>query len=44
MTNEEEESEAPVPPKTKISSNDVNNTPIKIGYAQYVQHRAKQYY
>lgn len=34
MTNEEEEGEALVPPKTKIDSNDVSNTHIKIGYTQ----------
>ncbi len=42
--NEKEEGEALVPPKTKNDSNDVSNTPIKIGFAQYVQDRAKQYY
>jgi hypothetical protein len=44
MTDEKEEGEALVPPKTKNDYNYVSNTPIKIGFAQYVQHRARQYY
>jgi len=38
MMDEEEEGKALVPPKTKNDSNDVSNTPIKIGFTQYVQH------
>jgi hypothetical protein len=29
-------------PRTKIGSNDVNNTPKEVGFAQYVWHKDRQ--
>ncbi len=42
MTNEEEEGSKLATPRTKIGSNDVNNTPKEVGSTQYVQHNERQ--
>jgi hypothetical protein len=36
MIDEEEEGLESATPRTKIGSNDVNNTPKEVGFAQYV--------
>ncbi len=40
---EEKEGMELTTPRTEMNCNDVNNTPRKIGYTQYVQHTNKQY-
>jgi hypothetical protein len=42
MTNEEEEGLESATTRTKISSNDVRNTPKEVGLAQYVSHKERQ--
>jgi len=41
---EEEENIKMMTPRLETGSNDVNNTPIKIGSILYVQHKYKQYH
>ncbi len=43
MTNEEKEIIKPTTPKTKTGSNDVNNTPKEVNFAQYVHLKERQY-
>ncbi len=42
MIDEEEEGLESATPRTKIGSNDVNNTPKEVGFAQYVWHKDRQ--
>jgi hypothetical protein len=43
-TNEKEQTTPQGTPRTKIGSNDMNMTPPKIGFVQYIQSRAQQQY
>jgi hypothetical protein len=43
MIDEEEESIEPTTPKTETGSNDVSSTPRKVGFAQYVHLKERQY-
>ncbi len=41
MTYEEEKGLESATPRTKMGSNDVNNTPKQVGFAQYVHHKER---